>query len=393
MTGKKSAKPDKARPEVPKTDLLAEALGGTVKVTIAGGTKVVEEVIEEDDSLTMEDKLKLFEERARAAEAKMKAMESLVRKGRSRSPRRSPTRSRSRSPKRSWDRQDRRRSSRERRSESADSRGRRRSARRAPRRRSTSRDDSLARRVQKVEAKVEKASWHWDKETNKRQHEYNMGVKSVLVEDLRVELVKFFKDAEMPDNIKELLSKGEKMIEDRTADLRRADKVSWRAVELFKQDELCDNESDEKRWKRACKEEDEEKKKKKEQMTARGRGRGGRGGFSGGFGGGYGRGGRGGFGGRGAYGGGYGGGYGGQAYGGYGAGGGFGAGGGYGAGGSSSRYGRVCPEQAGDALSPGVAAPATCAVSSATRSSPAPTAPAEGGAAGRVGYTARQRAE
>ena len=176
-------------------------------------------------------------------------------------------------------------------------RGRRPSGRRSGR--SASRSDSLVRRVQKVEAKVEKSNLSWLKETNRKQYEYNMGVQGVLVEDLAVELGKHFVDGEIPVSVKAVIEKGEKLIDERTVDLRRADKVSWRAVELMKQDPLCNNECEDKKWRRACKEEEEERKKKREAgAAARGRGRGARvasfGGKGASFGGGYGHGGRGG---------------------------------------------------------------------------------------------------
>ena len=114
--------------------------------------------------------------------------------------------------------------------------------------------------------------------------------------------------------------------------MRRSDKYSWRVVELFKRDPLCETETDEKRLRRAVKDEEDEKKSKVGQRgkgVARAyRGAGGRGAFGGGRGGGYG----------GSFGGGpYGGGpYGGRGYGGGAFGGGHGAGGygggGYGAG-------------------------------------------------------------
>ena len=337
------------------------------------------------------------EARAKAAEARIRAMEakgkdvrprvrSPVRRSGSRTPprrsrsrvpalrarsrtperprsgssaRRTPLRSRSRS-RRSWDGRSRGRRSRDRRSrdrrsrdrwsESEDSgrRGRRPSGRRS--RRSGSRSDSLIRRVQKVEAKVEKSNLSWLKETNRKQHEYNMGVRGILVEDLAVELAKHFVDGEIPVSVKAVIEKGEKAIDERTVDLRRADKVSWRAVELMKQDPLCNNESEDKRWRRACKEDEEERKKKRETgAAARGRGRGGRGASFGGrgasYGGGYGHGGRGGgYGGRGGGYGGRGGGFGGyDSYG--------GGYGGYGA--PGARYGRESQVVADTAISPG----------------------------------------
>jgi hypothetical protein len=142
--------------------------------------------------------------------------------------RRSALRSWSRA-RRSWnrsrDRGSRDRRSRDRRSESEGSGHpeRRPSGRRS--RRSTSRSDSLVRRVQKVKAKVDKSNWSWLKGTNKNQHKFNMGVRGVLVEELTVELGKPFKEGEIPETIKAVIDKGETIIDERSVDLRRAVKV------------------------------------------------------------------------------------------------------------------------------------------------------------------------
>ena len=192
-----------------------------------------------------------------------------------------------------------------------------------------------------MEQKVDKSAIKWNKMANQKQSEWNEDLKSIVINDLKLELERVFGD-EVPVSLASVITRGKEMFDGRSFDLRRADKHSWRVVELFKRDPLCVTETDEKRLRRAVKDEEDEKKSK---SSSRGRGvargfkgaAGGRGGFGGS---------RCGYGGYGGRGGGYGGSYGagGGGYGGGGHGGAYGAG--YGQGFGDSRYGRVCQGQA-----------------------------------------------
>lgn len=407
--GPKGGVPEKAGKVV---ELVAKSGGGSVNAAEAasGGSEDLRASLEEARA------------RAEAAESKIKAMQesAVVKSPRAGSP---SGRSRSRS-KRSWDGRGRRprsgRRSRDRRSRSKDWRSRsrdrrsrdrsrrsrskdkrsrskdkrsksrdrrrsrdrsskdRRSRDRSPRgrwsrdrsskdRRSRSRE--LNRRLDRMEQKVEKSSIKWNKMANEKQNEWNQELKSVLIDDMKVQLERLYGD-EMPDSLTTVLNRGKEMFEERTIDLRRSDKYSWRVVELFKRDPLCETETDEKRLRRAVKDEEDEKKSKVGQRgkgVARAyRGAGGRGAFSGGRGGGYGGSfGGGPYGGRGYGGGAFGGGHGAGGYGG----GGYG-GGGYGAGsGGYSDASRYSCEYLGQTVSvplpPGPVTPvgssATCA--------------------------------
>ena len=316
-------------------------------------------------------KLLEMQAQAKAAEAKIVALQEEA----ARSPSRSKSRSRS---KRSWDARrrpkeqrtrdkrsrsrDRRSRSRGRRSRSRDRRSksgsRSRSGNRRPRdrkarsrdRRSRSRSRELLRRMERMEEKARTTAVKWDKLANEKQFLYLEQLKAVVVGDMVVELERLFTDG-MPASLQTVLERGKQLFKDRVDDLRRADKYSWRVNELFHRNPLCESENDEKRLKRAVKDEEDEKKSKS--GTSRGRGGGGKF-FRGGARGGYGsfggaRGGYGGYGfagpafhgggaaaGYGARGGGYGGGY----------GGGFGGGHGGGFAGpsfDSTRFGLSCP--------------------------------------------------
>ena len=156
-------------------------------------------------------------------------------------------------------------------------------------------------------------------------------------------------------------------------------------VELFKRDPFCKTETDEKRLRRAVKDEDDERKAKSGQGrgtgVARGfrGGAGGRGAFGGGRGGGF----AGSYG-RGSYGGGFAGGYGAGGFdgGGHVAGAASYGGGGGGYYGDASRYGRECQDQAMSVSS--LSGPATPAESWATSAGTA-----QGGARPVAGEEAR----
>ena len=366
-------------------ELVVKSGAGSVKAAEAAG----------EGSEDLRASLEEARARAEAAESKIKAMQELaeVKSPRARS---LSGRSRSRS-KRSWDGRSRRpaagRRSRDRRSRSRDRRSRskgrrsrskdrrsrdrsprgRRSRDRSPRGRRSrdrsskdrrSRSRELNRRLERMEQKVEKSSIKWNKMANEKQNEWNQDLKSVLIDDMGVQLERLHGN-ELPDSLITVLNRGKKIFEERSIDLRRSDKYSWRVVELFKRDPLCETETDEKRLRRAVKDEEDERKSMAGQrgkgVSRAYRGAGGRGAFGGGRGGGYGGGFGGGlYGGRGYGGGAFGGGHGAGGYGG----GGYGAGsGGYS---DASRYSCEYLDQTVSVpLSPGPVTPvgssATCA--------------------------------
>ena len=192
----------------------------------------------------------------------------------------------------------------------------------------------------------------WSKAGHQRQYKILQKLRGTYVTDLTKVLERVFGSTEdIPVDINTVCAAGEKLVADREKHLRMADNSSWLAVDKYITDPLTENESDEKRWKKAKKEAEDEMEKKRlaRDKLPGGRGQyGGRSARNGGYGsgfragsgasydsyraGGYGGGGYGG-GGAGSYGGSQGGGYGGG--GGYGAG--RGGGGGQGYGGYSSQ--------------------------------------------------------
>ena len=98
---------------------------------------------------------------------------------------------------------------------------------------------------------------------NSKQYDFNEEMIQ-LNEDLSDSLQKSFEDMGLvvPPSIKTVLEQGIKKLKERNRDLLRADDAGWHAVEQFHRDPLCDNETEEKRWKRAKKEAKERKEKK-----------------------------------------------------------------------------------------------------------------------------------
>ena len=98
---------------------------------------------------------------------------------------------------------------------------------------------------------------------NSKQYDFNEEMIQ-LNEDLSDSLQKSFEDMGLvvPPSIKTVLEQGIKKLKERNRDLLRADDAGWHAVEQFHRDPLCDNETEEKRWKRAKKEAKEKMEKK-----------------------------------------------------------------------------------------------------------------------------------
>lgn len=106
---------------------------------------------------------------------------------------------------------------------------------------------------------------------NSKQYDFNTEVIQVY-DELAEALEKKFKDMDLacPPPIKSILEKGIEKLKSRNKDLLRADDAGWSAVEHFHRDPLCEDETEEKRWKRAKAEAKEKSKEKK--PTSRGGG-------------------------------------------------------------------------------------------------------------------------
>jgi len=229
---------------------------------------------------------------------------------RSRSRDRSSVRSKSRSAgrkekdkDRSEERRERDKFRRERNRQRSRSRSRSRTrSRSSSRRRSKRRTErKLVKFEEALKELKEGASWR--KVGNAKQAEFNNSVKRVLVCDMRNALVDHFgKEENVPASMRTIVETGEKEIDDRNLDLRRADATTWKAVECLKRNPLCKSEEDEKKWEKAVNKAEAETRKLnlgREGYRQRSYGEG-YGGYDGGRGG-YGRGGYGGYGGGGGY--------------------------------------------------------------------------------------------
>ena len=101
-----------------------------------------------------------------------------------------------------------------------------------------------------VEAQ-EKQKKAWNKTAHQKQDEVLKKVKAVLVSDLSMALNTHFGSREdVPADLLTIITTGEKVLEDRSRELRMADVAGWKAVEKFVSDPLCDGETMERRWRK-----------------------------------------------------------------------------------------------------------------------------------------------
>ena len=148
-----------------------------------------------------------------------------------------------------------------------------RSVERAGRRRSRSRDraESEDARLEKMKIQMERmeeklkylqTGRRWNSASNEKQYIHQAELKSIVVDDFRMELERHFgaRGKEVPANLEAVVKRGEEKIEERIKCLKLADKSSWLAVDHYIRDPLCQTDEDDRRWKRA-KEEMESRKK------------------------------------------------------------------------------------------------------------------------------------
>ena len=110
----------------------------------------------------------------------------------------------------------------------------------------------------------------WLKLAHQNQHEVLQKVKGSLITDISLALnTHFGSRANVPADIVACITAGEKVVADREKELRMADVAGWRAVKKFVADPLCDNESMEKKWRKAKKEAKEEEAREKTKVAAK----------------------------------------------------------------------------------------------------------------------------
>lgn len=123
-------------------------------------------------------------------------------------------------------------------------------------------------RVEKFEErfkKKEKDKFKWTKTGCEKQHDFNIEVKEVFCDKLRVELKNNFEEM-IPDKIEVIIKEGEKMIEDQCRKLKIADDFGFRALDDFEKEELARDDKEEKKIKKLRKEKKEREEKNKKRF-------------------------------------------------------------------------------------------------------------------------------
>ena len=132
--------------------------------------------------------------------------------------------------------------------------------------------------VERINAKLEKKGkekeFKFTKLGCENQYKFNIKIKDLYSEKLRIELKKHFKDG-LPEKIEELIKEGEKEIDDENHKLKIANEFGFKAVEEFTKEDLARDEKEEKKIKSLRK----EKKEREEKSWAYRGNRGGRDGF------------------------------------------------------------------------------------------------------------------
>ena len=133
------------------------------------------------------------------------------------------------------------------------------------------RENSQRRKLRKLEdemKKLKEKNQPWNKKNHEKQAEFNATVKETLVLKMEESLEEYFQGREVPPELSEVLEAGKKLLDQRERELRMADAASWLAVERYRQNPLCLDDADEKRWARARREAETEVDKKKKKFES-----------------------------------------------------------------------------------------------------------------------------
>ena len=118
--------------------------------------------------------------------------------------------------------------------------------------------------VERINAKFEKKEkekeFKFTKLGCETQYKFNVKIKELFGEKLKVELKKHFKNG-LPEKIEELIKEGEKEIDDEIHKLKIADEFGFRALEDFTKEDLARDEKEEKKIKVLRKEKKEKEEK------------------------------------------------------------------------------------------------------------------------------------
>ena len=134
--------------------------------------------------------------------------------------------------------------------------------------------------VERVNAKFERKEkeneFKFSKIGCETQYKFNVKIKELFGDKLKVELRKHFKNG-LPEKVEELIKEGEKEIDDKNHKLKIADELGFRAMEEFDKEDLARDEKKEKKIKVLRK----EKKEKEEKIRSNRFNRSGKEGFRG----------------------------------------------------------------------------------------------------------------
>ena len=174
-----------------------------------------------------------------------------------------------------------------------------RSRSRSPPVRSRQKEEELAamrRQMERMSSKIMQleSGKRWKHKGNEKQFQFAAEVRGIMVDDLRVALEDWFgkNGGSIPSSIEDVVRKGEEKLDERIKMLKLADKGGWEAVDAYVTEPVCDNDEDDKKWKRAVRQVKEDAESKRKKTVWRGLS-----GYRGGYGGYYGASRRGGYGG------------------------------------------------------------------------------------------------
>ena len=125
--------------------------------------------------------------------------------------------------------------------------------------------------VERINAKFEKKEkeFKFTKIGCETQYKFNVKVKELFGEKLKVELKKHFKKG-LPEKVEELIKEGEKEIDDENHKLKIANEFGFRALEDFTKEDLARDEKEEKKIKALRKEKKEKEEKSRSNRFNRG---------------------------------------------------------------------------------------------------------------------------
>ena len=153
-----------------------------------------------------------------------------------------------------------------------------RSRSRSPPVRSRQKEEELAamrRQMERMSSKITQleSGKRWKHKGNEKQFQFAVEVRGIIVDDLRVALEDWFgkNGGSIPSSIEDVVRKGEEKLDERIKMLKLADKGGWEAVDAYVTEPVCDDDEDDKKWKRAVRQVKEDAESKRKKTVWRGR--------------------------------------------------------------------------------------------------------------------------